>query len=159
MSETTRVNAWLAELAAKAGIDGLALDDQGCAALRYSTDLDVMIELPEQSPVLQIYAPMLPLSVGGPSAESTYRQLLAANLFALETRGASFALDEANERVLLQYQVVIDATDAAGFERILGNFLDAAAMWKSRLGSAPDQEPAAQMPDWQQAITAFSLRA
>ncbi|MGV3682146.1 MAG: CesT family type III secretion system chaperone [Acidovorax sp.] len=149
LNETTVVNQWLAALAAKAGLDGLGLDGQGGVALRYGDDIELLMELPEQSPVLHLYVPVLQLSQGMEQA-AIFRQLLARNLFALETQGASFALDEGNERIVLQYPLVVAHSDAALFERVVGNLLEAAVAWKARLrdeqsGVVP-QTPVAKEP-------------
>lgn len=142
MKEHTTVNGWLGELASKAGLDGLQLDERGCCALRYSEDLDVMMELPEHSPVLHLYAPVLSLISASATLEATFRQLLGLNLFALETRGATFALDETNERIVLQYQIVIEGTNSGQFERIIGNFLEAAVIWKQKLAGGNSENGA-----------------
>lgn len=132
LNETTVVNQWLAGLAAKAGLDGLGLDEQGGIALRYGDDIELLMELPEQSPVLHLYVPVLQLPQGREQG-AVFRQLLARNLFALETQGATFALDEGNERIVLQYPLVVAHSDATVFERVVGNLLEAAVAWKARL--------------------------
>ena len=144
MTERGTVDNWLAGLAAGAGLDGLQLDERGCAALRYADDLDLMLELPEASPVLHLYAPVL-LLAGDDGRQDVFRRLLALNLFGLETQGASFALDELNDRIVLQVPLLVGATDAGLFERVLGNFIEAAQHWKRELG-APDPSAAADEP-------------
>jgi hypothetical protein len=143
MTERGTVDNWLAGLAAAAGFDGLQLDERGCAALRYADDLDLMLELPEASPVLHLYAPVLELADS--AGQDVFRRVLALNLFGVETQGASFALDELNDRIVLQYPLLVEATDAGQFERVLGNFIEAAQRWKREL-AAPDAPAAADEP-------------
>lgn len=143
------VQQWLARLGAATGLDGLQLDDNGCLALRYGEGLELMLELPEGSPVAHLYAPVLQLGGDEAGLLATFRRLLALNLFALETQGATFALDEMHQRIVLQYPLVVQATDAGLFERVLGNFIETAQRWQAQLASGaaePGPPPFAEPP-------------
>ncbi len=127
------VNSWLAAVAAEANIPSLSLDTNGVCALRYGDDVECIIEFPEGSEVIYLYTPMGPAPLEGP--ERLFRELLKANLFCMETHGATFALDETGHRILLCYPQPIALLDEQLFKNILANFLDIAAIWYERLKS------------------------
>ncbi|THF58094.1 CesT family type III secretion system chaperone [Pseudothauera rhizosphaerae] len=131
---TDTVNAWLNELAVLAGIDGLALNPEGVCALRYGDRAEIVFELPEDSDVLHLYCPVAPV----PEADQAafYRRLLEWNMFGLETRGASFAVDRGSERAMLCYALPIEGTDVLAFQNTVGNFAEVSERFCDELHGA-----------------------
>ncbi|HQU08733.1 MAG TPA: CesT family type III secretion system chaperone [Opitutales bacterium] len=135
MLEIDLINEWLKELALSAGIPHLKLDAHRLCALKYANKLDFVIELPDNSPLVYMYSPLINLSeVANPLP--LYDRILKANFFCLDTRGATFAIDERNNRVILSYGHLIDELDSQKFQRIVGNFLETAFDWLDKLTHA-----------------------
>ncbi len=144
MSTDTRnlINKWLQIVASDAQIPSLALDANGVCALRYGEDIECVIECPEGSEVIYFYTPMC--NVPDMGAERLFREVLKANLFCSETHGATFAIDEVRNRLILCYPQPTALLDEQLFANILANFLEISAIWYERLNSrAPRTEGSA----------------
>ncbi|MGF1562903.1 MAG: CesT family type III secretion system chaperone [Geminicoccaceae bacterium] len=115
------MNSLLGNLGMKLGIANLMLSDQGTCAFDYKDELEITIELPEASEQIYIYAVVTEIPKKG--QKKLFRKLLRLNLFCFETNGATFAIHEEHNCVLLCYQHAVQTLDQNGFETILENFL------------------------------------
>ena len=122
----------LEEVGARTGVSGLRLDDSGLCGLSYSDDLEVVLECPEGSPVLYLYAPLV--SLPDRDAEELFRKILKANFLGLETGGASFAIHDRYNSIMLCHREVIDRMeDNYALEKLLSNFIAMASQWQKKL--------------------------
>lgn len=120
--QSDTVDVWLKELASLAGIDSLALNPQGVCAVRFGDRAEIVLELPDPSEVLHLYCAVCPIPPDEKAAAALYRHALELNMFGLETRGASFAVDRESERLLLCYTLPLAGTDIVAFQNTIGNF-------------------------------------
>jgi len=127
------VNVWLKETASLAGIDSLSLNPQGVSALKYGEKVEIVFECPEGSEVLHLYCPVCDIPEDG--APALMRRLLEWNMFGLETRGASFAIDRESNRAMLCYSIPIAGADIATFQNTLGNFAETCERFCDELSS------------------------
>ena len=134
------VNGWLKGLGTEAGIANLALNDNNLCAFQYGNDLEFIIELPPDSPILYMYSPMG--SVPSENKEQLFERLLKANFFCLETHGATFSIDERSNRIILSYGHPIDQLDSLSFKNVVGNFLETAESWLTELEGTQGTVPA-----------------
>lgn len=142
MNTQQAVNHMLEEVAARTGVSGLRLNDAGLCGLSYIDDLELVLECPENSPLLYLYAPLAPLPDQG--AEVLFRQILKANFLGLETGGASFAIHERYNSVMLCHREAIDLLEGNhGLEMLLSNFIAMASHWKKAFQPACSLEPLA----------------
>lgn len=128
------INGWLAELGKEAGIDGLKLNEHHLCAFRYGKELEFIIELPPESPIVYLYSPMAELPAE--HRDTFFEKLLKANFFCLETNGATFSIDERSNRIIISFGQPIDQIDNLVFKNIVGNFLETAEHWKEQLNTA-----------------------
>jgi len=135
----------LQEVAARTGVSGLQLDEAGLCGLSYADDLELVLECPENSPLLYLYAPLAPLPDQG--VKALFRQVLKANFLGLETGGASFAIHDRYNSVMLCHREAIDRLeDDYALETLLSNFIAMAGQWKKTLQESqraftPEPEP------------------
>lgn len=131
MNNTHLINQWLATLSDHANIPPLKLDDNGVCAIKYNHEVECVLEFPHQGDVIYFYSPM-----GSIPTENTtdfLKHLLKANLFCLETHGATFAIDEIHNRVILCYPQPIILLDETLFLNAINNFLEIAYIWHEKL--------------------------
>jgi len=136
VTQTDAVNGWLAELAEAAGIDSLELNPQGVAAVRFGDRVEIVFEAPENAAALHLYCPICDVPADPKAEAALYRRLLELNLFGLETRGASFAIDRDSNRVLLCYAMPLENADHMTFQNTVGNFAEVCERFCNELGDA-----------------------
>ena len=141
--QTDTVNIWLKELASLAAIDDLSLNNQGVCALRFGDRVEIVFEIPEQSEVLHLYCPVC--EVPTEEQASFFQRLLEWNMFGLETRGASFAIDRESNRVMLCYSIPIAGTDILEFQNTVGNFAEVCERFCNELSAEPANFPVDDM--------------
>lgn len=140
MNTQQAVNHMLEEVAGRTGVSGLRLNDAGLCGLSYVDDLELVLECPENSPMLYLYAPLAPLPDQG--TDPLFRQILTANFLGLETGGASFAIHDRYNSVMLCHREAIDRLDGShGLEKLLSNFISMASHWKKALQPAAVPKP------------------
>ena len=127
MSPREKVNHLLGELVSTANIGVSSLDENGVCAFTYGEVLEVVFELPETSSTLQIYSPILRIAKNESAA--LFKRLLRLNLFGVETRGATFALEDKNNFIILCYGVPVEDLDATGFLNLVSGFIETAEKW------------------------------
>jgi len=128
---TEQINLWLNNISQAYNLHPLALNAAGVCALRYGQRVECVIECPGDGQVVYFYAPMM--KIPAEQAEKFYRVCLKANLFCLETHGATFAIDEKNQQIVLCYPQPTVLLDEQLFRNVLSNFLEIAAQWVDRL--------------------------
>jgi hypothetical protein len=124
----------VAELGARLGIEGLALDERGGATIAID-DGEVIVSL-GYNPGAGTIDLMACLDEVEPSGAQLGR-LLAANFGWTVTEGAAFALEPASGALVLQRRCSADEISRRGLSNILEGFVATAAAWAKRLAAAP----------------------
>jgi hypothetical protein len=124
----------VADLGARLGIDGLALDERGSATLAID-DGEVIVTL-GYNPGAGTIDLLACLDEVEPSGAQLGR-LLAANFGWTMTEGAAFALDPASGALVLQRRCSADEIGRRGLSSILEGFVAIVAAWAKRLAAAP----------------------
>ena len=115
------VNALLGELGNKLGAPGLQLSEYGTCGFTYKDKLELFLELPEASDVLHFYAPIM--KIPQKRREKIFRELLKMNFFTDATNGATFAINDESDEIVLNFNEMIERLDQTTFETIIENFI------------------------------------
>lgn len=126
-----KVHDFLAELGQKMGLPQLGLDEDNCCRLVFDETIPVDFEYVESDKVLHLSSAVAPLPIQ--NKERFYEKLLRANLFGVETGGASFALNAVDSDIILFRSCDIENLDFTDACLILENFIQAAEAWKEKL--------------------------
>ena len=159
MDKKEIVNSWLAELGGQAGIQSLALNDEGICAIRYNNKINVDVEYPDQSEKVYLNCPMLPVPDDDSERDRVFDEIMRLNFFAMETRGAVFAIDERDESLVLCYGHLVSDLDCVSFMNLLGNFIETADKWYDRLNEEKKTPPAGEAPQAFSPIRDFNRMA
>ena len=142
----------VAELGHHVGLEELALDAEGFAALRFGDALVVNLQAVADEEALLLYVDMGPSQSG----EQLYGALLRANLFWRSTFGATLSLSgDSPAHVVLAREFPWRATTLADFVPLLERFVATAQDW-TELVQAPleeaDTESRTDEPDEQEML-------
>ncbi len=121
-SSRTQLSALLKNLSKEAGIK-LELDDRGICAVKDSDDILLVLEAPEDDPMIYMYMPLLnlpPVELG-----DFYRTLLVANNFSRRTFGGTLGLDPDTNTIIFSYLEHPERLDSNTFPVLLAHFRDA----------------------------------
>jgi hypothetical protein len=131
-------------LAATLTVPGLTLDETTHACvLVFDGDLVVNVEYDDPSTrlVLSAYLDELPRE----GAEPLLRELMGANLYWHRTRGATLALEEGTNGIILSYRMSVTETDAHMFESAVQAFVNQAQRWGGRIAEFKRKVPASAL--------------
>jgi hypothetical protein len=132
----------LNDLFSALGLPALSFDRNGCARMLFEGDVVVNFERNDLNGLLHLYCDLGALPSG--DREALYLTLLEANLFGVQTRGATLALDTKQDQVVLWRSVHIAALTLSSCSEILNSFVERAAHWRTFLGAeAQGVEPMA----------------
>jgi hypothetical protein len=125
-------------------VPGLTLDEttHSCV-LVFDGDLVVNVEFddPTGHLVLSAYLDELPRE----GAEPLLRELMGANLYWHRTRGATLALEEGTNGVILAYRVNVVEADAHAFENAVDAFVKQSVRWGERIAESRRRPSAAAL--------------
>ena len=130
----------LQSLGVRLGLTDLRFDGNGCArlAIEGAPALDFERDV---AGAIQLYSVLAPLPPAG--REALYARLLKGNLFGASTAGASLAIDDLHDEVLLCRTVLAELATPASFAAEVEVFVNAAEDWQGRLvNGAGDGESA-----------------
>jgi hypothetical protein len=127
--------AAIGELGVSIGIPDLHPEEDGSCLLGFDGILVTLEQDPEASRVvLTSHVAELPTA----GAAAAYAELLEANMASLVAgRGASFAIDPAERRVLLAQTLPLQGLTSEALVGALGPFVDLVETWRARLESLP----------------------
>lgn len=124
----------LLDLGQTAGLpQPLRFDDQGCARLTVDSHLHIDFERDADADLIQLYSVLGPMPAR--DNEALYRQLLEANLFGLETAGATLSIDPDQREIVLCRTIRAEGTAAPAFVQLVERFIAAAEQWKERVAA------------------------
>lgn len=124
----------LNDLFSALGLPALSFDGNGCARMLFEGDVVVNFERNDMAGLLHLYCDLGALPSG--EREALYLALLEANLFGVQTRGATLALDTKQDQVVLWRSVHIAALTLSSCSEILKSFVERAAHWRAFLGGS-----------------------
>jgi hypothetical protein len=121
-------------------LPALEFDSNGCARMLFNGQVTVNFECDAITARLDLYSDLGRLPAQG--CEALYRTLLEANLFGVQTRGATLSVDSRQNQVVLSRTVLVSSLGLSLISQILQDFIDCAGHWQSRLaqggcGSTP----------------------
>ncbi|MEO5671736.1 MAG: type III secretion system chaperone [Ramlibacter sp.] len=129
----------LNDLGLTAGLPEFRFDAKGCARLMFDDKVAVNFENDESARCIHLYSPVAPLPTE--RHEALYKSLLQANLFGSETLGATLAIDDLQDEIVMCRCVPTQDTTGKAFAEVLERFVTAVEEWTQKLGSAAFQEP------------------
>src|SRR5580765_2819858 len=149
MSDQDTFGRILAQFGRTIGLDNLALDDEGYAALAIDDKLIVNLERDPNGERVLLYC-----AVGEPAGSplEAYAMLLEANYLGRGTGGATLGLASDSDMIVLSLFVPLASLDLHGFTRTVEMFITVAEQWSARmahLGTAQhrvDEKPGAAEP-------------
>ena len=142
MSKET-VSRVLEEFGTLLGVEGVQLDESGCAALGFD-NVVVNFEVDEDRERL-----LLSAYLGEPQADrlKTYELLLDANFCWQGTGGATLSLQRATGGVVLFDAIATPRLDLQALESRLQTFVNTAEVWTAQLAQpAPSPDDSAEEP-------------
>ncbi|WP_159911215.1 type III secretion system chaperone [Pantoea sp. 18069] len=126
------------------GLADLALDAHGCASLCVDGQIEIHFEHDATADAIHLYSHLAPLPAEG--REAFYLQLLQANLLGAHTAGATLAIDDAAQAVVLCLQITPWHCESRDFAALVERFVDAAAHWRERLAGPQPAVQAIALP-------------
>ena len=134
----------IAHLRAELELDDLEFNSVNVCRLLVDDDVEIDLEYVAEDDALYCY------SVVGTTFDEGQRKdwaevLLAANLFGRDTGGASFALDDETDDILLCRVFDMADLSADRFLRQLEEFSSVSVYWVERLSEASDSEEFGEM--------------
>lgn len=130
----------LLDLGQQAGLGApLQFNERGCARLMVDGRIGLDFEADADAGTIQVYSVLGEVPLAG--REALYRQLLEANLFGSATAGATLAIDEQTNEIVLCRTVTSEETSAAAFARLVENFIAAAEEWLQKIADFTSPAP------------------
>ncbi len=127
--------AALSELGVGIGIPDLQPEEDGTCLLGFDGIMVTLEQDPEASRVV-LTSHVADLPTAG--AATAYAELLQANMASVVAgRGASFAIDPEEQRVLLAQTLPLEGLTGEALIAALGPFVDLVEAWRARLESLP----------------------
>lgn len=120
-----QLDQWLRTLGQSLGTE-LSLDADGSTCIACDNEVQVFVEMPDDSPLLCLYSPMTRLPDEVQAQNALLKYALELNLFSLETGAACLALDKRTQTLALTFAVAFDSLDAESFAEALGDFIELA---------------------------------
>lgn len=131
----------LNDLLVTLGLPSLEFDSHGCARMLFDGHVTVNFECDAITGQLDLYSDLGRLPAQG--CEALYRSLLEANLFGVQTRGATLSVDSRQNQVVLSRTMLVNSLSLSLISQVLQDFVDCAGHWQKHLaegtrGSDPD---------------------
>ncbi len=133
-------DAILLELGTRMGLAGLQTDDSGVCQLVFDRRWLVSCVVHPAGDRMMLYCPItLPQALSSFDTE-TLTVLLRGNFMGCSTCGGSLAVAP-DQRVCVQYEVMLPGSGAEGLQQGLEHLLQAAETWSNRLANGPSPMP------------------
>ena len=125
------VDLLLSEFGSARGIAGATLSEAGTCALNHEDGLEMVLELSQDGQTLHWYTAIS--RVPAEDRESYYARLLSLNLLGQETDGATLALNNLENEIVLCYREPVERLDSGRFNNVTENFLNSSFRLKDQL--------------------------
>lgn len=123
----------LKDIALTMGLPALDFDANGCARMLFDGKVAVNFESDELAGQLHLYSDLGELPLRG--REAVYRALLEANLYGVQTQGATLAVDGSQDQVVLSRSVLVEELSLNSFSLVLEGFVGCAEYWQQFLAN------------------------
>lgn len=131
------LQALVFELGAHIGLDGLELDQEGFAALRFDEHLIVNLQALPDEDALMLYVDLGPPASG----EELYESLLKANLFWRSTLGATLSLSsDSPPHAVLAKEFQWRVFEFGEFISLLERFVATSEDWSELVKGSPEDQ-------------------
>lgn len=117
-----KINSYLNHFGKILNMD-LILNESGVCAIKIEEDLPFIIEVPENSKLFYLYAPLKSISGDTTQILDLFGKSLMLNMFQVETNGGALAFSERLQEILYCLTVPIEDCDAERFARIVTDFI------------------------------------
>lgn len=121
----------LRDFGAGIGLPDLAPDDQGYCCLQIGEQMKVSLQYEADEQNLVLFARLCAIDVA--MREDAFEMMLTGNLFWAQTKGATLAVEPADNLVFLQAKESVLSLDLPRFNRLLENFVETGETWVQRL--------------------------
>ena len=129
-------DAILLELGTRMGLPGLRTDDSGCCQLVFDRRWLVSCVVHPSGERMMLHCPItLPQALASLDAEML-TILLRGNFMGCSACGGSLAVAP-DQRVCVQYEVMLPGSGVEGLQQALERLLQAAETWSNRLSQGP----------------------
>lgn len=150
MDARTEVNELLARLKHSLQLDDLSLDGEDRCILLFDDKIILNMELDSERSQFVVYAYLGMAPMG--QKEHVYELLLQSNFFWQETKGATLALDQHTQTLVLLYPFALPLQHPENFEDDLASFVETAEQWMHKLDRIISQAEAAARYDREHTI-------
>ncbi len=111
----------------------LALSDEGALVLAFEAGPSVHLEHDSLHDALQCYVVLGRLPAEAAERHELFRRMLSANVFGLETDGATLGVDEVAGELILSQRLPLAYTDVALLRATLESLVPLAQEWQQQL--------------------------
>jgi len=118
-----QLHRWLQALGTSLGIE-LTLDQDGGTCIECEDNVQVFVEMPDDTPLVHFYAPMVRLPDDETQQNAVLKEALKINLFSLETGASCLAFDARTQSIALTFAVILVDLDEETFAEALGDFIE-----------------------------------
>lgn len=113
------------------GLQGLTMNEDGCARLVFDDKLAVNFEHDPETGELVIY--MTLSLIPAEDREAFFLSLLEGNFARTQTAGFTLAVDSNNDEVILCQSILNEELGTASFVRIIENFINIGEQWHTNI--------------------------
>lgn len=135
--DSNALSIMIQELGEHLGLPGLELDETAACYLAFD-DLLLCLQIDDKHEKMMSYAPVADLPEA--DREELLLSLLKANLFWAETAGATLAVSQATNKVVLQQSWPLASLTSAALGSHLESFVNLAESWAVQLASSETDE-------------------
>lgn len=125
------VRGLLRDFGAGIGLPELALDEQGYCCLQIGEQIKVSLQYEADEQDLVLFARLCPIDVA--MREEAFEMMLTGNLFWAQTKGATLAVEPADNLAFLLARQKSLSLDLPAFNRLLEDFVETGEAWLRRL--------------------------
>lgn len=136
-AQSPNLASHLMALGREVGIPALVVNEQGACLMSFDEHV-VTFQEEDEGRSVTMYTVLGPLPRD--TRVGVFRHLLAANLFWAETHGATVALDDSTDSLVLARDVDVSKLAEEEFQELLGLFLDTADWWHAHYLEDDDVE-------------------
>ncbi|MCP4747330.1 MAG: type III secretion system chaperone [Desulfobacteraceae bacterium] len=130
MNRQEELSNYLRDISYRLGVGLPALDQNGVCAMRYDDKFNVILEVPDASDDIYMYAILMSQHT---ASVQFYQKLLEANFLCMDTERATFCLDKESNDIVLCRTIEFENLTADKLEKVINQFLSAADKWNNKL--------------------------
>ena len=125
------IDQWIRNLGKKLGIE-LSLDADGSTCIECEGDVQVFVEMADDSPLVCLYAPIVRLPDDLQLQNLLLTDALKFNNFSLQTGASCLGFDTRTQHITLTFAAPWQVLDEETFAQTLGDFIELSVEVSSR---------------------------